>query len=743
MAVLKQKNDKLQSVIAKIQGRLNCNIEIAEDLSKLKNEKQRVALLTGRTSTWFDKESDTVYVYRPNIGSHYDSVNTSVLFRVLQYKDIEDVMLPVAYRNFQTRVIQSFDHENYVGEWDTPEYLEMMKNKETRDLRYSSIMKDLLRNSASLSYWEKVAESFCELSGFPYDRNTAGAMKKSVRLYIDHQTARDIESNNYESLSKRAGEFMENKISEEYLELGNLSESYTRIGYPAARLNCHSSWLADCLDKYNLPVNEETVSKLIRSIQNPVAILGGRTHVTNKGVQTRYLAVTDIKLPDYGYLTVLLPSPHDVKKAINEGKKSIRMKNMFSQSNYELISNITRQKPDGSCNVLYLRPAGGRLDSRTYDMARILDAMERMTPVEMFGRKNDSGNSLVQPMNVSRRLIDATNIVENFKNPISNQKYFEVFGEKREHEVLDSLVKMRLEFKRLNESERAAAASERKKQIDKGAWPFVKRMNCRVEEGPFTKAAISKMHAHNVLTVADLISLGEHEVTRLFGPRAHREAVRFLDELRLSFSSVRHYSVIRIDNMESLSTEERADIKYRDFGNIISRMNNSIEQMAFALPRDAEGHYFEGADLITLVARMHRVGRWHDCNIFLTEEQLKDYCMKPTPDAIPVYIDSADKGCTIVYNMADTDFASKRSDMFARLVNLSLDESCGTPGYVTNILSGIAGYKDDIKGLRDYLDQSCRRQFSAEDFGLAPRTLRELLEEKVRNSVRAGSQVHR
>ena len=112
--------------------------------------------------------------------------------------------------------------------------------------------------------------------------------------------------------------------------------------------------------------------------------------------------------------------------------------------------------------------------------------------------------------------------------------------------------------------------------------------------------------------------------------------------------------------------------------------------------------------------------------------------MKPMPDAIPVYIDSADKGCAVVYNMADTDFASKRSDMFARLVNLSLDESCGTPGYVTNILSGIAGCKDDIKGLRDFLDMSCKRQFSVEDFGKAPRTLRELMKNKREYSLPLG-----
>ena len=390
-----------------------------------------------------------------------------------------------------------------------------------------------------------------------------------------------------------------------------------------------------------------------------MAILKGETYGNTDKTPLNYV-VTDHFEKGKGFLSFGIDTPKTLLAGYGDKLPKVFVRSVRFMSEYDLLKAITYNQGE---NLSYLKP--GR--SHGYEIFTYLRNMEGRSSFEL-GKKGGDGNAPVYPLMPESRLLNvATNIVNNFKNPMSSESRKAFFGGILFDDSLRKIQEVKEEMKAM--SRENIVGYEKKQELPKQEAPKNKVSNSRTiyyDGSDFSASAIKKMTASRVHTAFDIMTYGKERFTKDFGPRAFKSAVAFLDKHNLGF--LNHCTVKRIDEsvLKGKDFDQQLEVVHKDMFNAFSALDSKFMEKKAHFPRRIDGSYIEGAGGFSLIAKSLSIARWRECNIFLKRDEAEAMDIRINSYAVPSYVVENGK-VNAYYNLSETSFASEKPELYDML----------------------------------------------------------------------------
>lgn len=696
--------DTIEKRINELNIFLPCKVKLYNMLPSNISPKLYEKLRNG-SAGWVDPTSGDICLYRPNAPHDIESIDASVTFLGVSRKGIEGFL---GERHFASVCRQ-------IGEM----LLRSESNRTMHNDELVSIGKGFLQELEThhTRQWDDVAYFVSRLTDLKCGHSLSKALNKGNEQYhkLEHNNA--VINGNYTELNKELQRSLEDPSdTNSIVSLGKVSDVFERIGYPSVELKMNIGYLKEFLEKRGLDSDSLLDTESTFKIHQPLAVV--KSHIQKEnGRDANNIFVTDTMIPGQGYLSFAIESTDDVFKGMQSGRYSnMRVKAITTLSEYALIQALNADKGE---SIRYLKPKYSE-DGTSYVISDHLRKMEGKSAEELGYKKSAGGTApSLTSLQQSHRLIIATNIVENFKNPMSLNKRMQLFGESK----YDSLVLMK---QKMREEIPASQPIPQKTVHTSAERTYKERLNTVIDEH-------FSMNARKVLTKAritkamDLISLGEDKVKERYGIRVYKSAVAFLQDNNLSFSGSVKIKTISESSVLSKAVDGVSQVRELDLIYSLSGIPDNVMARSIRMPRTADGTYLDGANSLNLIAKSVSIPRWRDCNIFLTEKELKDLKLSVNKGAVPCHLSDGRSKNMIVYNLSETDFAISHPALFDAVSELSRRTSAEVPSYLKNIMYGLKGVsQDEAKSVYQFIETSFKRNVSIQDLQPNSISLRKL-----------------
>ena len=645
---------------------------------------------------WVDPASGDICLYKPNLSSEVNRLDALVTFLGVSRKGIDQFLGERNYKDICFRIGQNLmhgagDREFVISIGD--EYIKSLGDKHTGD-------------------WDNIANAVCTVTGMHNDYALAeslcnGNTRHKQHLHKQAVTQRDLSrlendlQNRMESISTQSN----------IVSLGVASDVFERIGYPSKEVKIDIESIRKFAESRGL--SEESLIKSVFEIHDPIAIIKSHRQKPD-GREPNNIFVTSYFIPGHGFLAFGIDSVNDFRKGVVAGRySSIKIKAMITFSEYSLMQALLSEKGNA---IHYLKPKYGK-DGSTYIVSDYLIKMEGRSFEELGYKKSAGGTApSLTSLQQSHRLIMATNIVENFKNPISVEKRIKLLGESK----YESMIKA-------SKTDIPAMKQEQTSIVKtKTQRPYKERLYTVLDDH-FSKGGLKRLNDRGIFRAMDLISMGEAKLREEFGIRVYKSALSFLDDNGLSFGG--NVKIKTIDEYEfnAKTPAEKNKTRETDLIYSLSAVPDNVMARSVTMPRTASGTYFIGANAVSLIAKTVSLPRWRDCNIFLTAKEIEGYGLSVNQGAIPCYLQGKDDSTHIVYNLSETSLASTHPALFDAISQMSRTTSVEVPSYIKNIIYGFKGVSaEDASGIYRFVNTGFKNNVSKEELTPCSMSLHQL-----------------
>lgn len=633
-----------------------------------------------------------VVLYSPNLKPDESSIISNIFYHHLREKGLESLM-GKRYKEFCNKVNQGF----YRGEG---KYNLAVESKMTHEY-----LADISPND--MESWGKVAGIACNLFGLPLDGGMIKAFANGYQSYQKKEAYNARMNNDHVLVDRQVREALSNYSDDRpNASLGKCSDPFLRTGYPETEVTIRSRYVQSFLIDSGLLSDSST--SFSRLFQEPMAILKGEAYGNTNKTPLNYV-VTDHFEKGKGFLSFGIDTPKTLLAGYGDKLPKVFVRSVRFMSEYDLLKAISYNQGE---NLSYLKP--GR--SHGYEIFKYLRNMEGRSSFEL-GKKGGDGNAPVYPLMPESRLLNvATNIVNNFKNPMSSESRKAFFGGILFDDSLRKIHEVKEEMKMM--SRENIVGYEKKQELPKQEAPKNKVSNSRIiyyDRSDFSASVIKKMTASGVRTAFDIITYGKERFTKDFGPRAFKSAVAFLDKHNLSF--LNHSTVKRIDEtiLQDKSFTEQREVVYKDMFNAFSALDSKLMDKKVYYPRRIDGSYIEGAAGFSFIAKSLSMARWRDCNIYLKRDEAESLDIRINPHAVPSYVVENGK-VSAYYNLSETSFASEKSEFYDMLIKEAAGRTPEVDNYAKCYISYFqvpqsSGLNTDTYNL-EFMDQTYVKKYS-------------------------------
>ena len=471
------------------------------------------------------------------------------------------------------------------------------------------------------------------------------------------------------------------------LSFGPAGEAYRRVGYPAAEVKALADNLVCFLKESGVDPVSFGTDGLVSLVQDPLMIV--KSMRTRPDGTSPFVAVLDRKVdvPGYGkeYLAVSMKSPEEfLAKAMrfrSAGKDAHLLLTPLFLSEKAVLATLC-----DPANWKYLRPAGGP-DSTFFEY------------VERLKKGGATASPVYENSGSRQRLLTVTNIAENFRNPMSSERYSQMYGYERDpmRDALGRRAAVAAEAARLDREAAVEAAADRK--ADKFLEPFP----VSVVEG----AARDRLFAGGIRNAGDVVREGFDRVRELAG--TDRAVNRIADWMAGKDIYVYPKEGVR----PAGAGRPTADAVMSHFFDTVLRAV-SVSGGSMPFPMRLSGEFFTGADAMHLMAAS-LMQRTKGCPVWATESELLGLgCRIGKAEPVPVFVGGRPEN---VYNVSATEFPKRYPAEYGQFLD-SAKAGCSEDresGRYFGIILGSLGVavRENVQGLAAWMDHSTSPAFQA------------------------------
>ena len=678
---------RAEEYVRLLNARLECNVRIADAIPDFVSGKTRRNLKAGTAKGWFDDTSGTVCLYRPNLSKDSAGIDADVAFLQVMRQGLKGLLGDKSY-SFACMMWSRMSPED----------------GRTFDRKEAAAAGDRWFRSLPdrhVKQWDTVAKTVSGITGLTDSWQLADSLCHACALHRKQERAAAVLNNDFGALDERMQRELSDPSKGGYLSFGTASETFLRIGYPKAEVGVTAETVRRFLTRNSLEPSVFQERDLTAALHTPLMVISDTGAQRKDGRMPLNMFVTNIYIPQKGYLAVGMRNEKDLIKGFADEKMNhIHSEALTFFSEYRILVALSSRQSD----IRFLLPKHAA-EGTTYVVSDILKGMEGKTAEELGMKKSVSGNVPdLAPVPLSRRLSIAANIVNDFRNPMLSSKRLQHFGSI----LFDDRVSRHLETVREMRNATAANSSEPSRKVRQKT--FAEKLDTSIDTKCFSAAAVLKMHKAGVHTVRGIISLGEKGYRQSFGPRAFKDAQKYLDSMGLSFDVVQRMRIIPEKELADMSEKERSLVHVTDLAFSMRSVPDSILDRQVMVPRGIGDTCFTGANCVNLVSKMVGTSRWRNCNIFLTRQECEDIGYVIKADAVPCHLRDAAGNPAVVFNLAETTFASTYTEIFDAVAEMARKTSAQVPGQVRNLIYGVKdGGMEQAEATYRFIDISVRK----------------------------------
>ena len=692
--------DIIRKRTQELESLLGVGIDLVSSTASLADASLAASLRRGETGGWYDRSSGRVGIYVPGLNGHTEALDASVIYHLLSGRGLRD-LLGARYGDLCRAVYEKVAGSDVLVNSEKLTSVRM----QARGDRFIQHL-----GPKSVQEWNLVTSCLCDLLALQNDFRLGSAVRGGETANRSERLRKAIETGDWHTVDKCIARALESEEKPALFDLGQASDSYTRIGYPGFCLSVPCGSLERMLQQNGMKSSDIVSCGFVEKMLNPLAVIEGRD--TGNGEPRSYVVVTDIRTGGGrdGFVSFVLRQP-SVVKAQCAGQKNPRLNTgpFIALSGWGLATALGNAE-----NIKYLRPKEGRVSS--YAVEDVLNAMRGKDAREL-GIKGDTASlQSLSIDSISRRLNNSTNIVTSFRNPMTGDVFVSLFGKTRDEMAMERKM-----------SEMALLEADLP-QVQRKAPSFKDKLATPVSEKFFSAEALKKMKAAGVHDAMHVISFGPEMMKTRIGPKAAKCAVAFLASLGLSYDvSRKHHTALTEAQLGGMGSEERSSALSRELFKTVCEVPDGEDVSKFSMPRCGTGEYFQGTDALYLVAKMSSFTRWEGCNVFLERGELERLGLRLQEHAEPCHIDVFGEGRT-VYNLADTDLPLEHRDVFSRVLDTTREQSVAVPRFVANIIPMVKGPVMDacISYLR-HVERIYQRNVTGTSLGKKPEAISRVL----------------
>ena len=687
----------IEQHISRLNMLLPFRIMIREFLPADINPKAYAKIRSG-ASGWMDPKSGDICLYKPNLVNDILKLESQVAFLKVSRQGLSGLMGDHAYRMLCMRLGSS-----------------MMKSSQNKE-ELISLGNDYINNLGYIhnDKWDNVAKITGDILGLEGNYSLAESLCKGSYYFHNQQLINASNEHKFQELSSAICKSLDNITdNNSILSLGKASDVFERLGYPDIDIRLDIGTLKNFMERHSLTQDQLFANSEIFSIHDPLGVF--KSHMSQKeGKEPYNLFVSNNYIPGHGYLTFGVESMNDVFKGVASGKyHNIKLRTLLFLSDYSLMQAIVANK---GASIQYLRPKFD-VDGTSYDVS---DNIRRMygKSAEELGYKRNAGRTApgLTPLQQSNRLIIATNIVENFKNPMSVDKRIKLYGKKKFESMVENITE-HVQEARVQKSEKPITKSVERSYKDRLKTPL---------DTHFSVNAIRNLNKAGIYTAMDIMSFGETKLRERFGIRVYKSAIGFLEDNKLGFNASVKIRPISEAVISGKGESELARIRVNDFINSLAAVPENVLSRSVRMPRNSSGVYFSGTNAVNLIAKTASFPRWRDCNIFLSTGELKEHGLSVLKGAIPCHLEGKKGNHELYYNLVETDYAAANPSLFDKVSQFSRQTSAEVPDYIKNLLYSFSGVpSSESVRVYDFINKVYSVNVSPNDLGPDSITLKQ------------------
>ena len=596
-------------------------------------------LQTKSAAGWYDNKKDCVCLYEPNLIPEESDIKSKAVFLYVREKGLKS-LIKDRFPEFCSDIVSEFYHGTK----------QMNDNRQLEKMAMDYISEIPIRDTKR---WGKIATLICRYSLLDKDIKIVHSLINAHHAYIKKVQWEARMNNDHNIVDYTVKEVLGNLKNDKPEALfGRCSDPFLSVGYPETELCIRSERVRLFLDENSLL--KESSPNLAELIHNPLAIIKGEQKPYDEKMPLN-IVVTDYFEPGKGYLSFGIDSAEHILAGYIEKSPKVYIRSARFMSDYALIIALSSNLGD---NIKYLKPG----KTHGYKISLYLKQMDGKSYSELGKKGGDGTTPVLSPLSESRRLIIATNIVNDFKNPMASDVRKKLFGG-----ILfeDNLRKRQSIKEEINSMSQKLVTGYNTPKTDRTC----KTRNARsvyFTNKDFSSSVLKKLNKKGLYSAFCIMTYGKERFAAEFGTRAFKDAVSFLDSNNLSFMN--HSVIKKIDEsfFYSKDLDGRKNIVQKDMHSALSALTQESILKSVYFPRRINGSYIQGAGAYSLIAKSMQMARWRDCNIFITRDQALEADIGINSTAIPTYI--AENGdVTPYYNLSETTFALEKTESFARL----------------------------------------------------------------------------
>lgn len=638
-----------------------------------------------KVSGWYDKEKECVCLYSPNVLPEESSINSNVVYLYVKEKGLKALMKD-RFDDFCTDVVKGFYPQ-----------ARMLGSKECESMAME-YLSGIPANDRER--WRHITSIACRYSYFPMHDRMIGAIASGHHAFLKKAEWEARMNNDHVQVDRKVKDSLGNMALEKvHVSFGRLADPFLRIGYPEAELRLRSSQVREFL--FDNGLLDDGAPNLSEIVQNPMAIVKGENRGDKDKIPLNIL-ITDHFVPGKGFLSFGLDSTESILAGYGEGSHHVSIRSAKFMSEYAVLCAVSG---DDGRNICYLKPG----KTHGYEISSYLSRMEGRSFSEL-GKKGGDGNTpVINPLSESRRLKVATNIVNNFKNPMASDTRRKFFGGILFEDNLNRRQEVRKELKRMSEKPVVGYSAPAPSPVK--ASKTVSARTVYFSERDFSAAAIRKLRKAGIGNAFEIMTYGKERFVKDFGVRAFQSAVDFLDRNNLSFMN--HSVIRRIDESVFLSKDKegRLEIVQKDMFYAFSGLDEKDTDRTVRYPRRIDGSYIQGAGCFTMIAKSLSLARWRDCNVYATRQELEEYGISPNPNAVATYVVEGGD-VKAYYNLAETSYALEHTESFEMLKQDALSRTAEIDRYAKVYVYGLSCKgSDQMTFSIDLIDEAYARHY--------------------------------
>ena len=628
--------------------------------------RERAAILSRKRCSWVNPRTGDACVYTPGVNG-YDPAfwQSVVLYAGLEAFGLKDLCSDVAVGD---ALLVSVNRRTGVP----------CGSLEELETRMRSLIEAGERDRA---YWTPVALGICSAFGLEADMaHMEWALRNGLKGYFAGNGRSAGRAPEEPSRLERV-EIRPAAAFPKRLDLGPVCEPLRRLGYPPEGVLMDTIKLTECLKRYGVDIETFGTGDLRERFGDPLMVL--RSDRPRSDGTYPYSVVLDktIDVPGYGkeYLTLSVNPPEKEVSFCMEARSGGKAWHLCP---YPLFFTegalMVRMRKESGC--LYLKSGDGTELSKFEMVDRLLKGKKNGAapfPVETSGSNAQSLNSFA-------------NITEKFKNPMSCEEFFGVFGYERDplRDAAERRASVEADMRRADREASAQAAVIRVSDS----------MNTIIPKDVCGKAALDRLEREGIHNAGDVVREGFDRVRELAGTdRALNRIASWLAGLNIF--------VYPKGGLQEVPDRPDADT-------VRAHLLDSLLKVASGgggevhIPRRLSGTAFTGSDAVHLVAAGACMGRRSFCPVWVTGGELASLGSRPgKAAAVPV---NTGDGPEYVYNLAATDFPKRYPEEYrSYLESLRSErpEGLEMERYLSCFLEQIsAGVNQRLQGLVQWMD---------------------------------------